>query len=497
VLLSFFAFIRIFIIWLAVYFYINNRRADLDRFQTRLSNLQNLYGSANRDLQNFIISGHRQPSFYSTGRQKDIDNFDSLQRLILTGIGQIREEADKNSIDIREHLDTLAKLHRQLADSTKMLRHIYITKGFKDYGAERKMRDYALFLEDSTPVQKADILMLGRWEKDFMLRGEQKYIDAFNTIIDSQVVKFASVPAINAALVRYKFAFNDWAAYSRRLGINTDHGLYTNMEVVISNLNNRYGLTGKKVSKEIAYFNHLFAIILVTTFIFLVAASIYLSIVLSKSLTRDIHKLNKHLGAFVRSGFKEDQDVDDPLFSKIAEIQGLNENIAYLKKALLKTLANLRKALDEEKELSRKLQVSITRQNNQFIITAHQQAELQQYHIMLGTLLHYTATPIIIFGSHLEVIFHNPASDVMVHAATKNDLSPGSHIYEYLPDDILSDLKAGIETALAGKEITTGYNIAQNGTPTNWNISLYPVRDDDNVVFAVVLIAEKLDDTAV
>lgn len=359
ILLSFFAFIRIFIVWICIYFFINNRQTHLDRFTYHLTVLQNHYAESNRYLQNFILTGFHQPSFYTTGRQKDLDLFEAEQDTILAELNQVKTEAADNHIKVNEQLESLLRLHAGLADTIRVLKQLYYLKGFKDYGAEGDMRRYAHYLEDSCPILKIDILMLRRREKDFMLRDEQKYIDEFNLIAGSQAHKFARSPATLQAIVNYQKYFNAFAGYTERLSINSDSGVYGHVQARIGLLDAGYRQTNARVVQEIASLNNLFKFILVFTFILLVAAAIYLSIALSHNLTKDIRKLNQDVGHFVQSGFREDRSEEDPLESKITEIQSLNNDISALRQALKQTIADLQLSIAEEKKTSAELESRI------------------------------------------------------------------------------------------------------------------------------------------
>jgi methyl-accepting chemotaxis protein len=373
--LSFFAFIRIFLLWICIYFFINKKQTNLDQFTNHLTHLQNNYADGNRYLQNFILSGYHEPSFYTTGRQKDIDRFFEEQDTILLDLEKIDQEAKSDHIDITGELQALSKLHNDMLDTAKLLKDFYLLKGFKDYGSEGTMRRYAHFLEDSSQMMKMDILMLRRREKDYMLREDKKYIDEFNVIADAQIKKFSSTPATLSSLVSYRKYFNDFAAYSERLSINTDHGMYGHLQYIISKLDNEYIVTNTKAVNEIAKLDAFFKAVLIVTFIILLLAAVYLSMALSNDLTKDIKTLSKNVSDFVGSGFKDDEDGKSPPESKITEIQGLNNDFALLKQTLTATLSELKNSVREEKNMSANMEKTITKLKEQIMELERQKKE--------------------------------------------------------------------------------------------------------------------------
>ena len=485
-LLSFFAFIRVFIIWLFVYFYINYRQSNLDRFTYHLINLQNQYEESNRNIQEFVINGHQDSAVYLGNRGKDIEDFDSNVHVILADLDQIKQEAGKNFVLISDSLEVIGKLQQQLIDTVGVLRAYYISRGFKDYGAEGKMDFYARFLEDSTPILKTDILMLRRSEKDFMLLGDGKYVTNFNTLINAELPKFPKTSVTYAALLGYRQAFNDYAAYSQRLGINTGEGTYGSLHAIIHRLDGSYRRVNTKVAAEITRLNRIFKIVLIATFILVVIVSVFLSLVLSSRLTKDIRKLNKYMAAFVRSGFREDPSALEPVSSKIAEIQGLIENFDYLKTTLLQTLADLGTAISEEKQLTESLQASKARLNNQLILTAHQQSELIESRLMFTALLQHTTAAVIFLNSFMEIIFHNAIANSLLQGEGQ-DIMQGNYLTDCIPDTISPIIADHFKIALSGSETSFSHTLVRNEQVTRVHIGLFPIRDDEKNVFAVLL----------
>ncbi len=354
ILLSFFAFIRIFLVWICVYFVINKQQNDLIHFTKHLTALKHSYSESNRYLQNFILNGYHQPGFYTTGKQRDIDLFFAGQDSVNEKLKLLAEEAASNHIRIDSQLANLITLHKQFADTVTLLKHIYLLKGFKDCGTEGIMRRYAHFLEDSTNMEKMEILTLRRREKDFMLREENEYIDDVNKTAEAQIKKFSGDSVTLTAIKNYQAAFNDFAHYTVQLGVDANQGIYGHMERVIDRLDKQYIATDAKVAKEVTRLNNMFKLVLLISFLLLLGAAIYLSIVLSNNLTKDIKKLNKNVAALINSGFKDHPDVE-PLHSKITEIQELNDDFIALRGTLIETFAQLEFTIAEEKMMSAEL----------------------------------------------------------------------------------------------------------------------------------------------
>lgn len=357
ILLSFFAFIRIFLIWICVYFVINYKQTRLDHFTHHLTQLQFYYAEGNRYLQRFVLNGYHDPGFYTTGDQKDIAQFFTEQDSVTEKLNEIKGEALSNDIAIKAELEQFGVLQQALLDSVKTLKQVYLQKGYKYAGAEGKVHAYAHYLEDSSRISKVDILMLRRREKDFMLRGEQQYADDVNTLADEQIRKFGTDARTRAALTNYKNSFNEFAGYTRRIDIYTNDGAYGHVQAIINRVDDHFITINAKVVKEVTGMRSLFKYILIATFLFLLLAAVYLTIVLSKRLTKDIKTLNSNLALFVHSGFKEDHV--QPLATDITELQELDRDFQILKQTLKKTLADYEALVQQEKQIAAEHEATI------------------------------------------------------------------------------------------------------------------------------------------
>ena len=283
--------------------------------------------------------------------------FLARQDSVTQKLNEIKAEALSNDIDIKDELNNLSSLQKSLLDSVTKLKQLYLNKGFKYFGAEGRMHYFAHYLEDSSPIRKEDVLMLRRREKDFMLRGDQKYITDFNTVVDAQINKFAHIPATLDALTNYKKHFNIFASYSRQIDLNGTEGTYGHVQTLINQVDDHLININAKVIRAVSGLRNFFQSILIATFAFLLLVAVYLTVVLSRRLTKDIKTLNKNIAGFVNSGFKEIHI--ETLQSDITEIQALNSDFVTLKNTLRQTLTDLEHLVEEERKLSAEHEATI------------------------------------------------------------------------------------------------------------------------------------------
>lgn len=322
IVLNSFHFIRIFIVWLCVYFYLNHLQSNLDRFVNHFGNLHVVYSETDRYLQDFIISGYREPALYQTGRQRDLSNFDSGQKVITDGLKEIKNEARSDYVHIEPEINVLQQLHHQLADSVNALRQLYLGRGYKDFGAEGKIRGYAHYLEDSSPMQKQDILMMRRREKDYIIREEPKYIDQFNKIAGDQIDKFVNDRATAQVLDSYRNAFNEYVFYSKRIGFYGDAGLYKSIKGLVGVMDAQYRAAHAKALAGVQHINLVIDVILTVTFAFLLAAAIGLNFDIRKR-QRELERTSAELTNKYNDLMQFNYIVSHNLRSPLAGITGL------------------------------------------------------------------------------------------------------------------------------------------------------------------------------
>ena len=322
--LNSFHFIRIFIVWLCVLFYVNYLQSNLDRFVNHFTNLQVVYSETDRYLKDFIISGYRDSLLYRTGQQRDLANFDSGQKSITAGLVEIEHDARNSHINISREIDVLLNLHGKLADSVNAIKRLYQLRGYKDFGGEGSLRRYAHYLEDSSPMQKQDILMMRRREKDYIIRNELSYVSAFNKIADEQLIRFARDKTTASALEHYKDAFNKYAIYSKQIGFSDDAGLYKSIENLVVVMDAQYRATHDKVTVAVEHINLVVNIVLTITFAFLLAAAIGLNFDIRRR-QRELERTSKELSDRYNDLMQFNYIVSHNLKSPLAGITGITE----------------------------------------------------------------------------------------------------------------------------------------------------------------------------
>ncbi len=327
-------------------------------FSEKLTQLQVRYLESTNYLQQFMLKGYHEPSFYDTGKQKGIDSFLSIQSDISTGIQALGKEAENIGIQVAPLLDSLHIANRQTVILGKELKLLYYKRGFQDKGLEGRMRDFAHQVESSKVVPKIDLLQLRRHEKDYMLRGHSELVDSFSLQLQRTLARLSKEEKIYTVLKEYGKCFIQLVSYSEQLGVQREKGVMPETLGKIKEFGQLYARTDTLSGQEIDRIKERFNIIIIVLSAISIVIVVLLSWILSKHLTKDIKVLNRRLSDFIQSDFQEVQEpeADRSFIPRSTELELLFRDFSLLKIAIRKYIHRLKQRGEELELQSYKLQ---------------------------------------------------------------------------------------------------------------------------------------------
>jgi hypothetical protein len=171
--------------------------------------------------------------FFKNGTSPSIVQHDTLVAKaykLLTRAAAIEHfEVDDELDSIRLSLDAYNTTFKTLVGKIKL-------KGYKDFGYEGDLRNYAHQLEDKNLISTGEILMLRRHEKDYLLRHEMEYIDKFDKLQSALLTKYKSKPIVAELLSNYATSFHKLISVSEEIGMDTQQGLKEKVNVQTAEL---------------------------------------------------------------------------------------------------------------------------------------------------------------------------------------------------------------------------------------------------------------------
>ncbi len=216
--------------------------------------------------------------------------------------------------------------------------YLYKLKGFKDYGLEGTMREFAhtLFNEGDKET-RFRCLILRKHEKDFLLRKDLNYVHAFNIevrslfehLMEDQRLKETQKKSLMNSLYFYHKYFKMLARIESRIGTNTKSGFlfsskknFEGIASLIEDLDNELILIKEQHKEELANDTLVIFVILV---VFLLGAIL----ALTQLITKSVKNISNSFTKYINSGFQ----LDSVTFKKsgIREFNAIN--VSFLKMA--------------------------------------------------------------------------------------------------------------------------------------------------------------------
>ena len=245
--------------------------------------------------------------FFSENKSSILDKREELAQAIWNNNGTIRNTMLAQDFQIDSHLNSTDSLLRAYHLTFNKLVSRIRAKGYKDYGLEGSMRNYAHALEKKfSPIPLEKLLMLRRHEKDFLLRREEKYVLLFNTLADSVGRDVREEVNILHTLTEYKTSFNDLVQLHQEIGITPALGLLGQLnrqtELISTNLEQLTLLSEERSTNLVRQSAMLFLGIGLTTLLISIGSVYYTSVLLA----RPIKKLSASMEKFiVKEGLNE------------------------------------------------------------------------------------------------------------------------------------------------------------------------------------------------
>lgn len=347
IVLSFLFIIAPTILIFIGYNYFKSKSQNLQNIITRIYNLESNFSNNEKHLQSFLLYGYKSDSFYLNKKEETIDDFISNTTLLKNEFNAIVNELQANNISTHSlfYNDIITRFNA-LDSISKTLKEQRYLLGYKDFGGIGDMRNIAHKIEDNNIIKNESILQLRRHEKDFFIRTEAHYINAFNTLANKIIEDKQNSTTTKNALKNYQKAFNNVARLTLSIGNSTNSGLYGEIFELNSNIKTQIKALEAIAQNGILIKNRGIDQYVKISFTLMVLFIILVILYLSRILTRDILKLQLSMHQFIKSGFKENIDPNAEK-SKILEINFLYKAYDLLKKNLLKNIDGLKLTIGE------------------------------------------------------------------------------------------------------------------------------------------------------
>lgn len=291
----------LFFLLIISYLYLN-RVEQLNEIKTNFSqNESDILQLINFDNK-IKIKELKSAEFYTNTNNEVLktrnQNFDLIQSAVDEILYQLNDES---LIDIQQ----IKKVKQLLYEYDSLFNfsiQLSLKRGFKDFGLIGEMRKQAHLIEDScNEIKAAQILMLRRHEKDFLLRGEDKYPKKFNQLIDEIIAtdEIKKSKKASSYLKAYQASFNQLVQIEVLLGANKSDGIMQYLDLLTNAISLEYSLLAEEFKISIQQNLIRLRILYTVSCLIILILSLILSYSTSNKLAKPIQKLSKKMNDFI------------------------------------------------------------------------------------------------------------------------------------------------------------------------------------------------------
>jgi signal transduction histidine kinase len=290
--------------------------------------------------------------FYLTGESVFLQKRDSLASQLKDQQHELFASFEKNDFELSTELSkfdsTLFHYNKTFCLLTARIR----IRGFKDYGVEGAMRQHAHVLENDTPTLRlADILMLRRHEKDFLLRKEALYIQKFNDLVDHLLAEQRNAHNNKTieALLSYQKLFNKLTELYFSIGVSPSEGYEGKLNVKSLEISQQLEVLARLTRERKEAIVRLGIILFVVITVTLILISVFFTYYTSTRLARPIKKLSLSMNKFMVNERLSEYDLENAA-PDADEISNLSQSFIKLSRKLK---AQFQEILQQNMELKK------------------------------------------------------------------------------------------------------------------------------------------------
>jgi PAS domain S-box-containing protein len=223
--------------------YFLNKTEQADRIHTMTDSIIIQMLNARIAEKSFILRDLQNEKFYRAGFS---NNLEAHQRFTKNAQGKIGHLIEWRPVNDKNSADRLMQLVKEYNNIFAELVETYQKIGFKDWGLLGQWRRAIHAVEaqiagmNRTDMQES-LLQLRRLEKDYLLRGDEKYLqDIRNRItgLRKEVLKIPNPKAttISEDLTSYENAFREFVTLQKKVGRTDEEGLQSQFKKVIARM---------------------------------------------------------------------------------------------------------------------------------------------------------------------------------------------------------------------------------------------------------------------
>lgn len=291
------------------------------------------------------------PNYFKTHSSIYLTRRDSLNKRIQEKLRQLTKEGKNKAYAIEANLQKVEQTIAHYNQKFKALESILFKKGFKDFGLEGQMRHYAHELEEAgSTLGIVNILNLRRHEKDFFLRHDTTYRNAFRVRVQLLLTQLRKNEKQNQQTIEHLLAYHalflELTEYQEIIGMNNSEGLRNELNGITVSLSDQYFLLSEYSYQRSTITQYNTRLFYLSAMCIGVLISLLTGYWVSKRLSEPITRLSKLVNSSIRSKTAHKTDFN---------LQNSAQEIIVLTSSFVQLMNQTRDQLSEIKEKSKQL----------------------------------------------------------------------------------------------------------------------------------------------
>jgi signal transduction histidine kinase len=314
--------------------------------------------------QDFLLYDAVNQKFFETGKSEYLTLHNQLSGKIDTDLKELGLKTNSLSYGIKSDLDTIARhLKMQSADFQEVVTLVQ-KRGYRDFGAEGRMRENVHELEKSDFIPEAKLLSLRRHEKDYIIRKDEIYVRKLKGEVTALLASFPEDHPARPLLNGYLAYFKDLVQLETQIGVDINSGFRKKIRDESTFVRRQiFSIYAKSDEQYIILARQLW-ISYISTIALAILTVLVLAYVLGQQILRPVQILSTQISQIVEQGFKSEK-IPEPLPVETQdEIGTLTRNFNLMTGQIFKDAALMKKQNLEMQASNLKLTASENRLRN-------------------------------------------------------------------------------------------------------------------------------------
>lgn len=288
----------------------------------------------------FLLRESQNMEFFETGNSKYVNMFDTVCKSIKQSIQSLAETDYIKDNNYKSDMDGMMSLFEKYDVSFNELTKAKFRRGEMDYGLIGEMRKAVKAVEAESSHNgniTAKILTLRRHEKDYLLRGDLKYVDEHNKTMNEIIRSGGISKAMSQNLAVYQKALADIVKLDEEIGRTEKDGLMGTLRADVHKVEPAVTKLVDEINKFTAMQQQSEMTI---TFILLgigIVIAVIVSFIIIRSITSSLNMANRTIERIANG----DLDFEIKIDTK-DEIGGLLEKMKTMTSKLKDVILNIR-----------------------------------------------------------------------------------------------------------------------------------------------------------